>query len=49
VIYWYHSPGLPAVLLWLLAKNVAADLTKDQYRRLAQAMDGLPGDFGARR
>jgi hypothetical protein len=49
VIYWYHSPGLPIVLLWLLAKSAAADLTKDQYRRLVQAIDGLAEDFGAKR
>jgi hypothetical protein len=49
VIYWYHSPGLPVLLLWMLAKSVTADLTKDQYRRLTQAVEGLAGDFGAKR
>jgi len=49
VIYWYHSPGLPVLLLWMLAKSVAADLTKDQYRRLTQAAEGLAGNFGAKR
>jgi hypothetical protein len=26
VIYWFHSAGYPAVLLWVLAKNAASDL-----------------------
>lgn len=49
VIYWYHSPGLPIMLLWMLAKSSTADLTKDQYRKLTQAVDGLAEDFGAKR
>jgi len=49
VIYWYHSPDFPAALLWVLAKNAAADLTKDQYRRLANAIDGLIEDLGGKR
>jgi len=27
----------------------AADLTKEQYRKLSGAMEGLIGEFGARR
>ena len=49
VIYWYHSPGLPAVLLWAFAKNAATDLTKEQYRRLATVVEGLIEDFGGAR
>ena len=49
VIYWYHSPGYPAALLWIFAKNSAADLTKDQYRKLAAGMVGMIEDFGVRR
>lgn len=26
VVYWYHSPGHPVVLLFVFAKNEAADL-----------------------
>lgn len=48
VIYWYRSPGYPAALLWVFAKNAADDLTKAQYRMLAGAMDGLLRDYGAR-
>ena len=48
VIYWYHSPGYPAALLWVFAKNAADDLTKEQYRVLAGAMAGLLRDYGAR-
>ena len=48
VIYWYHSPGHPAALLWVFAKNAADDLTKEQYRKLAGAMEGLLRDYGAR-
>jgi len=46
VIYWFHSPGRPAVLLWLFAKNEAADLTKDQYRRLAASVEKVIEDRG---
>lgn len=49
VIYWYHSPGHPAALLWVFAKNAASDLTAEQYRKLAAAMDQLFEDFGAKR
>ena len=49
VIYWYHSPGYPAVLLWVLAKSAGEDLTKEQYRKLAGSIEGLIVDFGARR
>ena len=27
VIYWFHSIGYPAVLLWVFVKNEASDLT----------------------
>lgn len=49
VIYWFHSPDYPAILLWVLAKSAAEDLTKEQYRKLAGAIEGLIEDFGARR
>lgn len=49
VIYWYHSPDCPAVLLWVLAKSAVEDLTKEQYRKLAGAIEGLIENFGARR
>jgi hypothetical protein len=49
VIYWYHSAGYPAVLLWVFAKNEAEDLTEEQRRKLAAAGKSLLHDFGGRR
>ena len=49
IIYWYHSPGYPAVLLWVFAKNEADDLTSAQLKRLVGEADGLIEDFGGRR
>lgn len=48
VIYWYHSPGHPAALLWVFAKNASADLTQAQYRKLSGAVAGLIEDYGGR-
>jgi hypothetical protein len=49
IIYWYHSPGFPAVLLWVFAKNEADDLTAAQLKRLISETDGLIEDFGGTR
>jgi hypothetical protein len=49
IIYWFHSDGLPAVLLWVFAKNEAADLTSEQRTRLAALANALLTDFGGRR
>jgi hypothetical protein len=49
VIYWFHSEGYPAVLLWAFAKNEASDLTQDQRRRLMAVADVLLSDFGGRK
>jgi RelE toxin of RelE / RelB toxin-antitoxin system len=46
VIYWYHSQNHPAVLLWVLAKNAASDLTPDQAKRVKILADSLLEDFG---
>lgn len=46
VIYWFHSEGYPAVLLWAFAKNEAADLTSGQRNRLRAVADALLEDFG---
>ncbi len=46
VIYWFHSAGWPAVLLWVFAKNEADDLTFAQRRALADEARGLLNDFG---
>jgi hypothetical protein len=49
IIYWYHSPGFPAVLLWVFAKNEADDLTAAQLKRLVGEADMLVDDFGGKR
>lgn len=46
VIYWFHSEGYPAVLLWAFAKNEAADLTNEQRNRLKAVANALLDDFG---
>jgi hypothetical protein len=48
VIYWFHSEGYPAVLLWVFAKNEAADLTPEQRRRLMAIANDLLNDFRRR-
>ena len=49
IIYWYHSPGFPAVLLWVFTKNEAANLTAAQLKRLVGEADWLVEDFGGKR
>ena len=49
VIYWFHSASFPAVLLWILAKNAASDLTPDQAKQLRILADGLLEDYGTKR
>jgi hypothetical protein len=49
IIYWYHSPGFPAVLLWVFAKNEADDLTAVQLKRFVGEADKLIEDFGGKR
>jgi hypothetical protein len=49
IIYWYHSQGFPAVLLWVVAKNEADDLTATQLKRLIGEADELIKDFGEKR
>ena len=49
VIYWFHSESYPAVLLWVFAKNEAADLTSGQRRRLMAITNGLLNDFRRRK
>lgn len=49
IIYWYHSRGFPAVLLWVFAKNEADDLTAVQLKRLLDETGQLIEDFGGRK
>jgi hypothetical protein len=49
IIYWYHSPGYPAVLLWVFAKNEADNLSAAQRKRLVGEADWLIEDFGGKR
>ena len=46
VIYWFHSTGFPAVLLWVLAKNAASDLTPDQTKRLRVYAGAILENYG---
>ncbi len=49
IIYWFHSDGYPAVLLWVFAKNEADNLSAAQLKRLAAEADHLIEDFGGKR
>lgn len=49
VVYWFHSAGFPAVLLWIFAKNETDDLTDDQRKKLSAAGKSLLLDFGGRK
>lgn len=46
LIYWFHSERFPAVLLLVFAKNEAADLSAEQRKLLARAVEGLIEDLG---
>jgi hypothetical protein len=46
VIYWFHSPDYPAVLMLVFAKNEAGDLTSDERKRLAALSAMLMGQLG---
>ena len=46
VIYWYHSPGYPAVLIWIFAKNEADDISDRQQKLFAEIGRNLIEDFG---
>lgn len=46
VIYWFHDMHLPAVLLFVFAKNEASDLTPDQAKALARLVENMALDFG---
>ena len=49
VVYWFHSPGYPVVLMWALAKNASDDLTNEQRDRIAKVAARLLDDFGGSR
>jgi len=49
VIYWFHSEGLPVVLLYVFAKNEASDLTPAQAKALGKEVEGMAQQFGKRR
>ena len=49
IVYWYQSPGFPAVLLWVFAKNEADNLTASQLKRLVGEAEWLIEDFGGKR
>lgn len=45
VVYWFHSPRHPAVLLFVFAKNEADDLSPERRKFLARITAGLLQDF----
>jgi hypothetical protein len=45
VIYWFHSPGFPVVLLSVFAKNEASDLSAKERTALGRLASGLMEDF----
>jgi hypothetical protein len=49
VVYWFHSVGFPAVLLWVYAKNEADDLSSEQRKRMVAIADRLLESFGGDR
>jgi hypothetical protein len=49
VIYWFHSSDYPAVLMFVFAKNDAADLTADERRRMVSLSEMLIGQLGGER
>jgi hypothetical protein len=49
VVYWYRSGDYPAVLLFVVAKNEASDLSPDQRRRFVAIGDAIIEQLGGRR
>lgn len=49
VIYWFHSPEFPVVLLAMFAKNEASDLTAKERAELARVALRLADDFRRKR
>ncbi|MBB4641955.1 helix-turn-helix domain-containing protein [Rhizorhapis suberifaciens] len=43
IVYWFHSPDYPTVLMLAFAKNEADDLSSEQKKRLIAAIEGLRG------
>lgn len=46
VIYWFHSAGFPAALLWVFAKNERSDLTEAHKKALAATASLILKDLG---
>ena len=45
VVYWYYNEGYPAILLWVFAKNEAADLSPSQKKQLVSASEAFTRQF----
>ena len=45
VDYWYYNEDHPAILLWVFAKNEAADLSPSQKKLLASASEAFTRQF----
>jgi hypothetical protein len=46
VVYWFHSPDYPVVLMFAFAKNEAGDLTGEERKRLAALGAMMRQQFG---
>ncbi len=49
VVYWFHSPDVPIMLLLVFAKNEADDMSMAQRKHLAALADTLLHSFGVKR
>ena len=46
VVYWFHSPDYPVVLMLVFAKSAAGDLTADERKRLVALSVLLQAQLG---
>lgn len=49
VVYWFHSPDVPIMLLLVFAKNEADDMSSGQRKHLMTLADTLLLSFGVKR
>ena len=46
VVYWFHSPDYPVVVMLLFAKSAAGDLTADEIKHLVALSAVLQAQLG---
>jgi hypothetical protein len=49
VVYWFHSPDVPIMLLLVFAKNAADDMSAIQRKHLTTLAETLLHSFGVKR